>query len=51
MTKETKELIDSLRWKFYNNIQKKNSWGKNELMTEYERSVTEALMDLITKQT
>jgi hypothetical protein len=42
-----RKLIKRIEEIFFQKLQKKTSWGRNDLMTIYKESVNEALMETL----
>ena len=42
-----REFVDLLRTDFYEKLQLKTGWGKNEIISLFEKSVSLSLADLI----
>ena len=42
-----REFVDLLRTDFYEKLQSKTGWGKNEIISLFEKSVSLSLADLI----
>lgn len=41
-----KKLIDLIREKFKERLQAKTGWGRLDILSEYDRAVTDALLEL-----
>lgn len=42
-----KEFIDKLEKDFYNRLEEKTSWGRNDLKKEFKESLQKCLIDLV----
>lgn len=47
MITTTRKLLNLIRDKYESRISIKTGWGKNELMAEYDKAVSEALMEML----
>ena len=43
------EVINGIRDRFTARLQEKTSWGRNEVLAAFERSVMDTLMELLTR--
>lgn len=43
----TRKLLTLIREKYETRISVKTGWGKNELLAEYDKAVSEALMEML----
>jgi len=42
--KKASDLIDTLRTKFYERLNRKTGWGKEELKMEFERAISDTFI-------
>jgi hypothetical protein len=42
-----KQLINRIQEIFYNKLQEKTNWGRNDVKSLYDKSVNEALLEML----
>ena len=42
-----KKLMDTVKRCFYKRLEAKTSWGRNELMKEFEAAISDALLEML----
>lgn len=42
-----KELLKKIRERFHEKLQAKTGWGKNDVIAEYDKAVTEILLEML----
>lgn len=50
MNATTKEFIDYLRSDFYKKLSRKTGWGKNEIISVFEKCVSDTLAELLDRK-
>lgn len=45
-----KQLLDLIKAKFQAKLAEKTGWGRNDVMTAYNESVTEACLEILDQQ-
>lgn len=46
-----KKLVELIRQKFEARLQAKTGWGRNDVMAEYDKAVSEASLELLDQST
>ena len=47
MSPTPRQIIDAIRQEFFERIERKTGWGKEELKKEFEQAIADALMRFI----
>lgn len=48
---KSKEMFEIIQKKFFERIEKKTGWGKNEIKAEFNTAATEAAFEILEKNT